>query len=147
MAEKRGNRRRMRDIVFKSVFQYDFHQDASVAFGFLKKESSFHSLDEETWRRAYKYLDGILGHLEEVDRVISSHLINWTFDRLTAVDKNILRLGTYELIYELDVPIEVSLNEAIELAKKYGSIEDGKFVNGVLDRIAKQHTPPSKRNL
>ncbi|OAA31723.1 antitermination protein NusB [Kosmotoga arenicorallina S304] len=147
MAEKRGNRRRMRDIVFKSVFQYDFHKDADAAAGFLRKESGFHSFDEVTWQRANKYLSGILEHLEELDRVISSHLINWTFDRLTAVDKNVLRLGTYELLYELDIPIEVTLNEAIELAKKYGSVEDGKFVNGVLDRIAKQHTPPSKRGL
>ncbi len=137
----------MRDIVFKSVFQYDFHKDIDVAVKFLMSESSFHSLDGDSLMRAQKYLKSIVEHMGELDEIIANHLINWSFERLSSVDRNVLRLGTYELIHELDIPIEVTLNEAIELAKKYGSDEDGRFVNGVLDRIAKVYSPSSKRNL
>jgi len=73
--------------------------------------------------------------------------LNWSWERLVAVDKSILRLATYELLYEKRVPIEVSLNEAVEIAKAYGTEKSGKFVNGILDVIAKKYSSEEKRAL
>ena len=85
---------------------------------------------------AFSLYNGVLNHLETIDSEIKSHLKDWGFDRLDHVDKSILRLGTYELLYtELDRAVVI--NEAVELAKELGSDQSPKFVNGVLDAIEK----------
>jgi len=73
----------------------------------------------------------------EVDALLASSATNWHLDRMAAVDRNILRLAAVELLYRKDVPPKVAINEAVELAKKYGDLESGKFVNGILDKIHK----------
>lgn len=78
---------------------------------------------------------GTAEHLEELDQMIEQHLINWTLSRLANVDKNILRLAVYEMKYMEEIPIQVTINEAIEIAKRFGDAESGRFVNGVLARI------------
>jgi N utilization substance protein B len=85
--------------------------------------------------------------LKNIDEIIDKNLLNWDFSRLSIIDKSILRLATYELIYEDKIPIEVSIDEAIEIAKEYDSEKGGKFVNGVLDNIAKKHTSDAKKKL
>jgi len=80
--------------------------------------------------------NGVLNHLETIDSEIKAHLKDWDFDRLDHVDKSILRLGTYELLYT-DLDRAVVINEAVELAKELGSDQSPKFVNGVLDAIEK----------
>ena len=73
----------------------------------------------------------------EVDKVLTSSATNWQLDRMAAVDRNILRLAAIELLFRQDVPPKVAINEAVELAKKYGDMESSKFVNGILDKIHK----------
>ncbi len=73
----------------------------------------------------------------EVDKILSSSATNWQLDRMAMVDRNILRLAAIELLFRQDVPPKVAINEAVELAKKYGDLESGKFVNGILDKIHK----------
>ena len=134
----------MREAVFKAIFQMEFSgndPEETIPEFF---ESWF---DEKLKEDALRYVRGIKENIERIDSVISSKLENWTLDRLSAVDRNVLRLGTYELLYEMDVPIEVTLDEMIELAKKYGTENSGRFVNGVLDRIAKEYSPEEKRLL
>jgi len=80
--------------------------------------------------------NGVLEHLETIDNEIKAHLKDWDFERLDHVDKSILRLGTYELLYT-DLDRAVIINEAVELAKELGSDQSPKFVNGVLDAIEK----------
>lgn len=80
---------------------------------------------------------GTLANKAEVDRVITKHATNWEMDRMAVIDRNILRAAAYELIFADDIPPKVAINEAIELAKKYGDKDSGKFVNGVLDKISK----------
>ena len=80
-----------------------------------------------------KYLDGIDGTLGEVSE-------NWAVSRMPLVDRNILRIATYEILYDADVPPSVSINEAVELAKVYGGEDSSKFVNGVLGKIALKRT-------
>lgn len=144
---KPSNRRIMREVVFRSIYQLDFHGDMDTAMEFIEKELRHFSLDTESKSRSRRYFEEIVRHIESIDEVIREQLENWNFDRLASIDKNVLRLGTYELIYEKTVPVEVTLNEAIEIAKKYGSEQGGRFVNGVLDRIARKYVPEEKKGL
>jgi len=134
-------RHRMRLVVFKTLFQYEFRKDDPFK---ILEEVVDRSLDDKAKDDAKRYVRNIFENLKEIDNIISQYLENWTLDRLSSVDRNVLRLGTYELLYEADVPIEVTIDEAIEIAKKYGTENSGKFVNGVLDRIAKEKAPKEK---
>jgi len=80
---------------------------------------------------------GIVKNKNLIDKVIASYATNWQLDRMAAVDRNVLRIGTYELLFEKEIPPKVSINEAIEIAKKFGDMDSGKFVNGILDKINK----------
>ncbi len=82
--------------------------------------------------------DGVLGHMSDIDSRLSAVAENWRLPRMAAVDRNVLRLGAYELLYNPETPAPVALDEAIELARRYGSAESSAFVNGVLDRIRRQ---------
>lgn len=83
-------------------------------------------------------VNGAVKNLERIDSIIARYATNWQIKRMATVDRNILRLATYELIFMDDIPDKVSINEAVELAKKYGDKESSKFVNGVLDKISKE---------
>jgi len=104
--------------------------------------------DEEVRREAFEYaerlLRGAIQHTAEIDALISSQAENWRLERMPAVDRNILRLAVFELLYEDDVPHLVVLDEAIELAKKYGSEQSGRFINGLLDGLIRSHPLPGK---
>ncbi|MFD2045965.1 transcription antitermination factor NusB [Ornithinibacillus salinisoli] len=80
-------------------------------------------------------VEGVVSHKDEIDQTISNHLENWTIQRLASVERTVLRIATYEILYVEDVPTNVSINEAIELAHLYGDDKSGKFVNGVLSKI------------
>jgi len=80
---------------------------------------------------------GVVEKMDELDAVISGSATNWQLKRMAAVDRNILRMAAYELLFVKDIPPKVSINEAIEIAKKYGDADSGKFVNGILDKISK----------
>jgi len=89
-------------------------------------------------------VEGAIGNLERIDKEISRFATNWQLKRMAVIDRNILRLATYELLFVEDIPPKVSINEAVELAKKFGDIESGRFVNGVLDKINKSLCPDKK---
>lgn len=81
-------------------------------------------------------IEGIVNHKEDIDEMIRQSSTNWRLERMAIVDRNILRMATYELLHLLDVPRKVAINEAIEVAKKYGGDDSPSFINGILDRIA-----------
>lgn len=87
-------------------------------------------------------VSGTLEHLDEIDGLIRQQAEHWRLERMPAVDRNILRLAIFEFLYETDVPKLVILDEAIELAKSFGSEQSSRFVNGVLDGVLKSHTLP-----
>ena len=97
---------------------------------------------EEAFHFAQTLVNGAMEHREEVDALIRSQADNWRLERMPAVDRNILRLAIYEMLYEKDTPKLVVVDEAIELAKKFGSEQSGRFVNGLLDGLLKHHTFP-----
>ncbi len=84
---------------------------------------------------------GVEEHLTEIDAIVGETSEHWSVSRMPLVDRNILRIATYELLYAEDVPPSVAINEAVELAKVYGGDDSSKFVNGVLGRIAERHAP------
>lgn len=81
-------------------------------------------------------VSGVWSNLSKVDEVISTHAVNWELHRMATIDRNILRIASFELMFMEDTPHKVVINEAIELAKKYGDKDSGKFVNGILDKIS-----------
>jgi len=82
-------------------------------------------------------VNGVNSNKEELDRTITTYAANWEMGRMATVDRNILRIASYELLFAEDIPPKVAINEAIEMAKKYGDKNSGKFVNGILDKINK----------
>ncbi len=97
---------------------------------------------DEAFAHAKELVQGTLDNQERIDDLIRSQADNWRLERMPAVDRNILRLAIYEMMFEEDTPKLVVLDEAIELAKKFGSEQSGRFVNGLLDGLLKQHTFP-----
>lgn len=90
---------------------------------------------EESRAFAERLVAGVLEYKHELDEVIGRYATNWKVSRMQVVDRNILRLGTYELLWLDDVPAKVTMNEAIELARDFGDDEAAKFVNGILDKV------------
>lgn len=97
---------------------------------------------EEAFSYAQELVRGTVDHRGEIDALIRAQADNWRLERMPAVDRNILRLAVFEMLFEKDIPKLVVLDEAIELAKKFGSEQSGRFVNGLLDGMLKQHTFP-----
>lgn len=86
--------------------------------------------------------EGTEKYLEEIDGKIATYANNWQLKRMAVIDRNVLRLGVFELLYSPGIPPKVAINEAVELAKKYGGVDSGKFVNGILDKIHKTELAP-----
>ncbi len=97
---------------------------------------------EAAFSYAQTIVQGVADHLEELDELIRSRADNWRLERMPPVDRNILRLAVFEMLYEKDIPKLVVVDEAIELAKKYGSEQSSRFVNGLLDGLLKTHSFP-----
>jgi N utilization substance protein B len=87
---------------------------------------------------------GVSDKRKQIDSLISKYATNWELDRMAVIDRNVLRIATYELLHMEDIPPKVSINEAIDIAKKFGGPDSGKFVNGVLDKINKTESRKSK---
>jgi N utilization substance protein B len=128
-----GIRRRAREIALQVLYQLDITrgdpEEALVVYfeNFRPSEKS-----REFCRRL---IEGVWQNREAIDLLIEENAENWALRRMTVVDRNILRVATLELMYCPDIPFKASLNEAIELAKKYGADESSAFINGILDRI------------
>jgi N utilization substance protein B len=87
---------------------------------------------------------GTLEHRDEADTVITKHAKNWDLHRIAAVDRNILRLAIYEMLHRDDIPPIVSINEAVDIAKKFSTQDSGKFVNGILDKVKSELMRPAR---
>jgi len=132
-----NTRRHSREIALQVLFQLEFaaSQDLTVALNHFR--AAF-SAPEEVWQYALALLQGVQTNREKIDREIQAHAAHWRLGRMALVDLNLLRIATFELRFaDSSVPVAVAINEAIELAKKYGTTDSGKFVNGILDQIHK----------
>ncbi len=127
------NRRQARECALEVLYRLDLVDDEpehTIAEILLRKNPSE---EAETYLR--RLVDTALGNQQEIDVALRKHLTRWRLERLTVLDRAILRLAAAEILFFDDVPPKVSINEAVEIAKKYGDDEAGKFVNGVLDSI------------
>ena len=126
-------RHKAREAVLRCLYRREFldlpPEELLAEEGDLGKERGF----------ACSLLEGIQAHQPEIDRLIDQRAQGWGLDRLALVDRNILRLALYELLYT-DTPPEVVIDEAVELAKEYGTEQAPKFINGILDRVWKEET-------
>ena len=131
-----GKRRKSRESALQVLYQLDITKQAGPkAITHWKAHfSPSEAIDEFTER----IVVGVLDHAREIDQLIERYSENWRLDRMTLVDRNILRMAIFELLYCNEIPPKVTLNEAIDLGKRYGSEDSGSFINGILDRIQKE---------
>ncbi len=129
-------RRKAREHALQILFQLDIRKDKPSAT-VLKHFWAEYDPDDEVKAFAEEIVKGTFKHLAKINDLIHQCAKNWTLDRMAVVDRNVLRMAIYEILYRMDIPTSVTINEAIEIAKKFGTDESGAFVNGILDRVAR----------
>jgi transcription antitermination protein NusB len=128
-------RRLARELSLQILFQTEFSTQVNLTDLAGLVDGSY---DNPTWEYAMEIVNGVKAHREAVDNKISSASSHWKIDRMASVDRNILRLATYEMVFGKEkLDPKIVINEAIEIAKIFGSADSGAFVNGLLDQIAK----------
>ncbi|HJT76396.1 MAG TPA: transcription antitermination factor NusB [Gemmataceae bacterium] len=132
-------RSRAREVALQLLFQHDLNPavDRPAVEGFVRDR--LHEASLQPFCLAL--YDGTLAHLADIDAQLTAAAENWRLPRMAAVDRNVLRLGAYELLFTPDTPASVVIDEAIELARRYGSGDSPGFVNGVLDRLRRAAAP------
>jgi N utilization substance protein B len=131
-----GVRRDAREAAVQYLYQREVQGDHSDQA--LEEFYEMRGLSPSGKKFCNELLQGWMQHREEIDEVIAKNARNFEFNRLSAVDRNVLRIACHEILFRSDIPAPVAINEAIEIAKKYSTEDSGKFVNGVLDNIRKQ---------
>jgi N utilization substance protein B len=135
-----GTRRRGRELALQALYQRDVTggEIGTVAGDLWRHfdEPESAPVSDEARAFATGLVDGVLEVRERLDALIAAAAEHWRLDRLSQIDRNILRIGAYELLCRLDVPANVAIDEAIEIAKRFGGDESATFVNGVLDQVA-----------
>jgi transcription antitermination protein NusB len=149
------SRRKAREAALQALYQCDTTGDHSTQavdlyFEIFHPQAREQPLDDEEENGtsekpilgehqefSAQLANGVLAHLQEIDTQISAASTHWALHRMCRVDRNILRLATYELLYRPEIPLSVTMNEAIEIAKRFGSDDSPMFINGVLDHVAK----------
>lgn len=125
-----------REFALQILYQLDITRDTSeAALDNFWSARSAEEIESELKEFASKLVKGVVLHLDEIDKKISQYAANWQLKRMAVVDRNIMRMGSFEIIYCDDIPPKVSINEAVDLAKKFSGIEAGKFVNAILDKV------------
>ncbi len=134
-----ASRRKARILAFQALYAWDASGVAVrelLDFSWLDEEKRA-SLEEELKVFARLLIAGTVENVAEIDHAIQAHLQNWSFERLKRVDLAILRMSAYSLLFQRDIPPQITIDEAIEIAKEYGSEDSYRFINGVLDGIWK----------
>ena len=133
---KKGSRRKARETAVQ-VFYYIDHLGFSAEEAWTTTEEKIRA-GVTVKDYAKKLFEGVSRKKTEIDSLIEKYSKSWALDRMPVLDRNILRLGIYEILFEEDMPPKVAINEALELAKTFSTDEARKFINGILDRVAKQ---------
>jgi transcription antitermination factor NusB len=131
-----GKRRKGRELALQYLYQWDFHGPESIdpldCFWESRTEQ------DSVKKFAINIIDGVKKHVGDLDIHIESQSKHWKLYRMSRIDRNILRMAVFEFIHCEDVPPKVSIDEAIEIGKKFGASESGAFINGILDQISKK---------
>ncbi len=125
-----------REFALQVLYQTDItHDTYDISLNNFWQAHSEENIEEEVKKFTNELVKGVTENLAVIDVKIAQYATNWQLKRMAVVDRNILRMGCFELMFCDDIPFKVSINEAVELAKKYSSLEASKFVNGILDKI------------
>lgn len=133
-----SNRHLARTICLQSLYEWDFNNRRTDLNEVLKKNQQQFAPDFEDEGFTGQLLKGVIMHSGQIDELITKYAPEWPLEQITVVDRNVLRIGIYELKFAAEIPPKVAINEAIELAKAFGGESSGKFVNGVLGTIYKE---------
>lgn len=129
-------RSRSREFALQILYQMDItHDSYDVSQENFWQAHSDENISEEIKNFSNELVKGVADNLEEINSKISQYAANWNLERMAVVDRNVLRISCFELMFRPDIPPKVSINEAVELAKKYSGPDAGKFVNAILDKI------------
>jgi transcription antitermination protein NusB len=128
-------RRKARELALKMLYQMEVNRD--TADKAIAKYVSIFPYQDDIISYARSLLTGVLKEQTRIDRYIETTSENWKMSRITYVDKNIMRVAIYEMLFSTDVPPKVAIDEALELAKKFGAEESKDFINGILDKVLK----------
>lgn len=131
------NRHLARTLAMQTIYEWDFQAHKSIHEMLTLNVNAVDHADDDTVF-VEKLINGIVVHKDEIDELIAKAAPEWPLDQISVVDKSILRLAIYEILYETDVPAKVAINEAVELAKTFGGDNSSRFVNGVLGTIYRQ---------
>jgi N utilization substance protein B len=165
-----GKRREARERAVQFLFQYDLNPPENINSAleqFWQSQRAAAIAEDKggaTWGQpvelpppnadevairlfAEPLIRGTLEHREDLDERIKRHVLNWDLHRIAAVDRNILRLAIYEMLHRNDIPPVVSINEAVDIAKKFSTQDSGKFVNGILDKIKGELMRPARQKV
>jgi transcription antitermination protein NusB len=138
-----AGRRKGRELALQMLFQWDFsresYPDVRKSFWTLHQEA-----DDEVRNFSDQLVEGTIENIEMIDELLASHAEHWRLSRMAAVDRNILRMATFELLHETATPCAVVINEALEVARKFSTHESIHFINGILDSIRKERKDPAE---
>ncbi|QQG65704.1 transcription antitermination factor NusB [Desulfobulbus oligotrophicus] len=133
-----GLRRKSRELALQFLFSHDF-QKRVLAAESLASDLDFFCRSFDITQKAVPYgrqlIEGISAHLEDIDKLLAEHSHNWRIERMSSVDRNILRIAIFEMRYGPEIPVQIVINEALEVAKRYSIHESVAFINGILDAI------------
>jgi transcription antitermination protein NusB len=133
-----SNRHLLRTIALQSLFEWDFHNRQGDLDDILDRVTKEFAPSAEGNEFAKELLMGVIEKIDELDAVIVAHAPEWPIEQITIIDRNVLRLGIFELMFLQDTPAKVVINEAVEMGKRFGGDSSGKFVNGVLGALYKE---------
>lgn len=135
-----GARRLARERALQALYQLDMPGAVATPAEALQSAWTASAeegpYDEAAHAFALELVEGVVGNRGEIDALLEAHSHNWRLDRMSRVDRNVLRLGVYELKFRPDIPRRVTINEAVELGKTFGTEASSAFINGLLDRVA-----------
>ncbi len=133
-------RRAAREIAMKLVYQLEIQKDSREEQ--IRQTLEQENLTENDTNYITDVVEGVFGNLEQIDKTIELYSKGWKLSRISKVDLSILRLSIYEISYRNDIPFNVSINEAVELAKNYSGEESSSFINGILGKVSKERVLP-----
>jgi transcription antitermination protein NusB len=136
-----ANRHLLRTVAMQSLFEWDFNRRQAALADIVNHslEEFAPGVDDPDFARTLAL--GVEQHMDEIDKIITETAPEWPLEQITVVDRNVLRVGIYELLFLKDVPPKVAINEAVEMGKVFGGESSGKFVNGVLGTLYKKLVP------
>lgn len=135
MSARSKARKRALDILFQSDVRGEM---PAVVLASEAKRAASEPDRQTSWLYAREIVDGVIDHRTEIDEVILTHSRDWKLERMPAVDRAVLRIGVWELVFNDEVPDAVAIDEAVELAKEYSTDDSGSFVHGVLGRVSRE---------